>query len=153
MRFQQFYELLAQRFQLFLPFFINDVDFRVVGDGLQGNVGHAFIHEAQLDVVVGGLSGRRFPAQLRFLDLSFLAVGHEIIRVTRAHDTGACQRQRHTGGVDGYPAASPLFSHIGRGAGTAGGVENEIAGISGHEKAALNNFFGCLHNINFCGPK
>ena len=46
---------LAQWFQLRLPLLPDDIDLRVVGDGLQGDVRNALIDEAVADVAVDGL--------------------------------------------------------------------------------------------------
>ena len=49
------------------------------------------------------------------------------------------QGQRDPGGVAGDPAPAPLLGHIGRGPRAAGGVEDQIAGVGGHQDAALND--------------
>ena len=54
----------------------------------------------------------------------------------RARASAKC----HARGVDGDPAAAPLLGDVGRGAGAAGGVEHEVAGVGGHEDTALNDF-------------
>src|SRR5437899_12850697 len=45
-------ELLAQRLQPRLPLLPDDVDLRVVGDGLERNVGYALVNEALTDVAM-----------------------------------------------------------------------------------------------------
>ncbi len=55
--------------------------------------------------------------------------------------------------VDGDPAASLGFGDIGRGVGTAGGVEHEIAGVGGHEDAALDDLGGCFDDVPLVGRK
>ncbi len=60
--------------------------------------------------------------------------------------------QSNAGGVDGDPAAAPLFGDIGGGAGAAGGVEDEVAGIGGHQETALNDFCCCLDDIDLVSP-
>ena len=139
----------AQRLQRALPFFVNDVDLGIVGNGLQRDVRHTLIDEAQADIVEGRRGGGAAIIQLRFLGLPFRAVGHEIIGVTRAHDARTRQSQGHARGIDGDPAAAPLLGHIGRGAGTAGGVQHQITGIGGHEDATFDDFRVCLNDINF----
>ena len=55
------------------------------------------------------------------------------------------------GGVDGDPAAPPLLGDVRRGAGAAGGVQEEVAGVGGHQDATLwNKPLSCLHDINLC---
>ena len=76
---------------------------------------------------------------LGLLLLSVLAVGEQVIRIAGAHDAGAGQRERDAGSVDGDPAAAPLFGNVGRGAGTAGRIEDKIARIGSHENAAFND--------------
>lgn len=110
---------------------------------------HALIDEAQADIVEGGGCGGAATIQLCFLGLTFRAVGHEIIGVTRAHDARTRQSQGHARGIDGDPAASPLLGHIGRGAGTAGGVQHQITGIGGHEDTTFDDFIICFNNIIF----
>ena len=36
---------------------------------------------------------------------------------------------------------------VGGGAGTAGRVEHEVAGVGGHEDAALNDLLGCFNYV------
>ncbi len=55
--------------------------------------------------------------------------------------------ERDAGGIAGDPAPAPLFSNVGGRAGTAGGVEHEIAGVRGHEHAAGNHLRSCLNDI------
>ena len=82
------------------------------------------------------------------LSLAFAAVGQQVVGIAGAHDAGTGQGQRNAGGVDGDPATAPLFGDIGGGAGAAGGIKDEVAGIGGHEDAALNDLRICLDDIN-----
>ena len=62
---------------------------------------------------------------------------------------GSRQREGYAGGVDGDPATAPLLGDVRGGAGAAGGVEDEVAGVGGHQDAALNDFgIRCLHNVD-----
>jgi hypothetical protein len=47
-----------------------------------------------------------------------------------------------------FPAPSPLLGDVGCGAGAAGRVEDEIAGVGGHEDAALNDACACLNYVD-----
>ena len=130
-----------------LPFLPDHVDLGVVGDGLEGDVGHALVHESVADVVVGGRVGRRLAGDLGFLQLPVAAVGKQVPGIARPHDAGAGERQGDAGGVDGDPASAPLLGDVGGGAGAAGGIEDEVAGVGDHEDAALNNPRNCLYDI------
>ncbi len=111
---------------------------------------HALIDEAVADVAARRLARtRRCARDFGFLDLAVAAVGEQVIGVARTHDAGAGQRQRDARGVDRDPAAAPLFGDGGGGAGTTGRVEYEVAGVSGHEDAALNELCPRLHHIDF----
>ena len=128
---------LAQRLQRRLPLLPDDIDLGVVGDGLEGDVRHALVDEAVADVAVDRLRGGRGAGDFGFLELAFAGIGQQVVGIARAHDAGAGQRQRHARGVNGDPAAAPLLGDVGGGAGTAGRVEHEVAGVGGHQEAAL----------------
>ena len=49
---------------------------------------------------------------------------------------------------NGDPAAAPLLGDGGGGAGAAGWIEHQIAGVSGHHDAALDDFGQCLDHID-----
>lgn len=95
------------------------------------------------------LRTRRTAGDFGFLDLTLARIGQQVKRITRAHDAGTGQRECHTRGVKRDPAAAPLLGDGGGGAGTAGRVQNEVAGVGRHKHAALNDFGGSLNNINF----
>ena len=101
-------------------------------------MGHALVHEPVADVVVGGRVGGRLAGDLGFFQLPVTAVGEQVPGIARPHDAGAGKRQGDAGGVDGDPAAAPLLGDVGGGAGAAGGVEDEVAGVGGHEDAAFD---------------
>ena len=124
------------------------VDLGVVGDGFQRDVRHALVDEALADVVVGGRVGRGRAGDVGLLAAALGAVGEQVEGELRAHDPGAGQRQRHAGGVDGDPAPAPLLGDEGGGAGAAGRVEHEVAGVGGHEEAAFDDLRARLNHID-----
>ena len=65
-----------------LPSVPDDIDFGVVGDGLERDVRHALINEAVTDIAARGLRARRGATGLRFL----LLAPHES-RPTSSKDT------------------------------------------------------------------
>src|SRR5690606_37634771 len=91
----------------------------------------------------------RLLAEFGFLCRSFGGVGEEIGGVKSAHDAVTGERDGDTRRVDGDPATSPLLGDIGRGAGAAGWVEDEITWVSGHEHAAFDCRICGLYNVNF----
>ena len=94
--------------------------------------GDALVHEALADVVVRGHFRRGLASERGFFDLAVAAVGEQVVGVASAHDAGAGEREGDAGGVDGDPAAAPLLGDVCGSAGAAGGVEDEVAGVSGH---------------------
>ena len=129
----------AERLQGLLPRLPDHVDLGIVGDGFQGDVGHALVDEALADVAAGGCFRRRALRDLGFLPLPLGAVGEQIPGIARAHDARPRQRERHAGGVDGDPAPAPLLGDVGRGARAAGRVQHQVAGVGGHQNAALDH--------------
>ena len=138
----------TQRLQLRLPLVPDDIDLRVVGDGFERDVRHALIDEAVADVPMHRLRTRRGAGDFGLLELAFAGIGQQVKRIARAHDAGTGQRQRHARGVNRDPAAAPLLGDIGGGAGTAGRIKHEVAGVGGHEDAALNNLRRSLNDID-----
>ena len=122
----------AEGLQGLLPALPDHVDLGVVGDGFQGDVGHALVNETLADVAAGGRFRRRALRDLGFFLLPFRAVGEQVPGIARAHDARPCQRKRYAGGVDGDPAPAPLLGDIGRGARAASRVQNQVAGVGGH---------------------
>ena len=112
-------------------------------------MGDALIHEALANVVVRGCFRGGLAGNLGFLDLAVAAVSEQVVGIAGAHDAGAGEREGDARGVDGDPAAAPLLGDVRGGAGAAGGVEDEVAGVGGHQDAAFNNFIRSLDNINF----
>jgi hypothetical protein len=107
----------------------DDVDLGVVGDVLEHDVGDALVDEALPDVSPGRGARWLGTGDLGFLALALAGVLEQVVGVAGAHDAGAGEGQGDAGGVDGDPAAAPLFGDVGGGAGAAGGVEDEVAGI------------------------
>ena len=93
---------------------------------------HALIDEAVANVPVHGLRTRRGAGDFGFLELAVAGIGQQVKWIARAHDTRTGQRQRHARGVNRDPAAAPLLGDVGGGAGTAGRIEHEVAGVGGH---------------------
>ena len=139
-------QFLPQGFQFLLRRLPDDVNFGVVGDGAQGDVGHPLVNEPLAHVAVGGHIRRGAAGDFSLLLLPLLAVGQEVVGVAGAHDAGPRQGQGDAGGVDGNPAAPPLLGHVGRGAGAAGGVQHQVAGVGGHQDAALYDFGTGFHD-------
>jgi hypothetical protein len=100
----------------------DDVDFGVVGDGFECDVRDALIDEALADAAEGQRGGWRGAGDFAFFALAFGAVGEVVERIASAHDAGSGECEDDAGGVDGDPAASPLFGDVGGGAGAAGGI-------------------------------
>jgi hypothetical protein len=123
---------MPQRLQDFLELLPDDVDLGVVRDRLQGDVRDPLVDEAMADVAVGRGRRRCRARDLGLLELALVGVREEVIGVARAHDAYAGQGERHAGRVDRDPAAAPLLGDVGGGAGAAGGVEDEVAGVGGH---------------------
>ena len=132
-----------------MKFFPDYIDLGVVGDGLERDVRDALVHEALADVVVRGCFRGSLADERGFFDLAVAAVGKQVVGIASAHDAGAGECEGDAGGIDGDPAAAPLLGDVRGGAGAAGGIEDEVAGIGGHEDAALDDFFCCLNNIGF----
>ena len=86
------------------------------------------------NVAMHGLRTRRGAGDFCFLDLAFAGVGQQVKRIACAHDAGTGQGQRHARGINRDPAAAPLLGDSGSGAGTAGRIEHEVAGVGGSSK-------------------
>ena len=56
-------------------------------------------------------------------------------------------------GVDGNPAPAPLLCDVGGGARTAGGVEDKVARIGGHQDTAFDYSLMSLNNIDLFRSK
>ena len=100
---------------------------------------HALIDEAVADVPLHRLRTWHGESDFGFLDLAFAGIGQQVKRIACAHDAGTSQCQRDTRGINRDPAAAPLLGDGGGGTGTAGRVKHEVAGVGGHQDAALND--------------
>ncbi|KFB73207.1 MAG: hypothetical protein AW09_001544 [Candidatus Accumulibacter phosphatis] len=99
------------------------------------------------------LRARRTAGDFGFLELAFAGIGQQVERIAGAHDAGARQRECNARGVDGDPAAAPLLSDGRGGARAAGGVEDEVAGVGGHQHAAFDEFGSSLNDVNLVGRR
>ena len=71
-------QCFAQRLQIGLPLVPDDINLRVVGDGLERDVRHALIDEAVTDVPLHRLRTRRGAGDFGFLDLAFARIGQQV---------------------------------------------------------------------------
>ena len=110
---------------------------------------HALVDEALAEAAVHRLGAGRGAGDFGLLELAFAGIGQQVVGIAGAHEPGTGQGQGHAGGVDGDPAPAPLFGDVGGGAGATGGVEDEVAGVGGHEDAALDYFCRCLNDVYF----
>jgi hypothetical protein len=94
----------------------------VLGDALQRHVGHRLVDEARVRV---GADMGRLGGGVLTLDLIEVEL--------RGQQPLPRQGDGHPAGVDGDPAPAPLLGHVCGGAGAAGGVEDQIAGVGGHQ--------------------
>ena len=138
----------AQGFQRGLRFLPQHVDLGIVGDGFQGDVRGAFVHEAVAHVVADGGVARGLAGDGLFFGAALAAVGEQVVGVFCRHEPGAREGEGDAGRVDGDPAAAPLLGDGGGGAGAAGRVQHEVARVGGHKDAALDNSLICLNNVN-----
>jgi len=127
------------------------LDVGVVGDGFESDVGNALVYEAFADVVIGFVCGRDFAGEFGFFADAVGRIGQEVVGVFCAHQARAGQGESDAAGVAGDPAAAPLLGDIGGGAAAASGVEDEVAGVGGHQDAAFDDPCVGLHNVGFVG--
>ena len=93
---------------------------------------HALIDEALADIVMNRRLGWHRLSERGFLGTALAAVGEQIPGVAGSHQPCAGERQRDATRIHRDPASAPLLGDIGGGAGAAGGIEHEVAGISRH---------------------
>ncbi len=91
--------------------------------------------------------GRR-AGQLGLLLAAFDGIREQVVGEACGHQPGAGQRQRDAGRVDGDPPPAPLLRDVGRRAAAARRVEHQVAGVGGHQQAALDGFGICLDDID-----
>ena len=106
---------------------VDDVDLGVIRDGFEGDMRDGLVHKAACD--------------------AFFGVGEIVVVEDGGHEPLFGEGYRNAGGVAGDPAPAPLLGDISGGSGTAGGVEDEVAGVGGHEEAAFDDLLCCLDNI------
>ena len=116
-------------------------------------MGNPLVDEPLPQVAVGGHLRRGAAGDLGLLELPVLAVGQDVVGIAGAHDAGAGQGQGDAAGVDGDPPPPPLLGHVGRGAGAAGRVQHQVAGVGGHQDAAFYDFRTCLYHIYLVSAK
>ncbi len=68
-------QLLAQRFEPVLIVLPNYIDFRVIGDSPQHDVGGAFVHKALSNIAMCDCVGLNFTANVLFLLTSLKTIG------------------------------------------------------------------------------
>ncbi len=73
--------------------------------------------------------------------------GQLVVVVARGHQPLPRDGHRHPRGVADRPPSPPLFRDISGGAGTAGGVEHQIARVRGHQDATLDGLRGGLDDV------
>src|SRR5690606_5114829 len=111
-----------------------------IGDGLQRDAWNQTADFLALPVLLALIDEVAGRAALRLLQL--------VPREGGGQKALPCQGQWHAGSIAGDPATAPLFGDIGGSAGAAGGVQDNVARIGGHQNAALDNFLIGLHYID-----
>ena len=119
------------------------------------DVRHALVDETPLISFIVTLSSchrarLEAPAPVSSLpSCAFGRIGQEIVGEPGGHQARAGEREGDAAGVNRDPAAAPLLGHIGGGAAAARGIEHQVAGVGGHQDAALDDAWCCLNHINF----
>jgi hypothetical protein len=121
-------EVLQRRRDLRVVLVVDRVDVGVVCDGFERDMRHGFIVEAAAETL--------------------MRIAERVIVEAGGHQPLLGQRDRHARGVAGDPAPPPFLGDEGGGAGAAGRIEHQIAGIGGHQHAAFNNLHGRLDDIH-----
>lgn len=122
-------EVSEGAFDIRQVFFINSINIENFRDRPGIDVWRGIIHETACD--------------------TFFGVGEVEVVEDGGHETLLCEGYRDAGGVAGDPAPAPPLSDVGSGPGAAGGVEDEVAGVGGHEEATFDDFCSSLHDENF----
>ena len=143
-------QLFAQRFQGLLPCLPDDVDFGIVGDGFESDMGDTLVNKAVADVVLESkpLRSKRGTVGLGLFFRAIWTIGKEVKRVASTHDAGSGQGQSDAGGVNGNPTAAPFFTHRRTCARSTGRVEDKVTGIGRHQQTSFVNFYARLDDIN-----
>jgi hypothetical protein len=109
-------------------------------------VGNPLVHKALADIGLAIFNRGTARAECRLdriviylrRDLRVL-LGEVVVGKSRGHEAGAGEGEGDARGVGGDPAAAPLLGDVGRRPRTASGVEDEVAGVGGHEEATLDD--------------
>ena len=109
-------------------------DVGVVGDRLQRDVRDALVDEALRTSCEWAEAAGGTPGQLGLPLRAFGRVGEQVVREACAHEASAGEGERHAARVDRDPAPAPLLGHIGRRAAPARRVEDQVAGVGGHQQ-------------------
>ena len=117
-------------FQARMEALVNRVNLGIVGNAFERDMRHRLVNEPALE--------------------PFLRVAQGKVIKAGGHQALLGQGDGDARGVTGDPAAAPFFGDVGGGARSAGRVKYQVAGIGGHEHAALNNLYCRLNNIIFC---
>ena len=125
----------------------DDIDLFVVCYIFEHNVRHTLINKAMTNIPIYRLRTRCCTGDFSFLVLAIAGIGEKVKRITCPHDAGTGQRQRNARSVDRYPATAPLFGDGGSCAGTASRVEDEVAGVGGHEETSFDDLGGSLDDV------
>ena len=102
----------------------------VVRNAAKRDVGHLLVFEPLAEIAV-------------------LLIVEFVERKLRGKQSRLGDIQGDPGGVDRDPAAAPLFRDVGSCSGTAGRIEDKIAGVGGHEDASRDRGCRCLDYIDF----
>lgn len=107
---------------------VNRIDLRVIGNAFQRDVWHGFVDKAALEPFMRVAQGK-------------------VVKAGR-HQPLLGQGDGYARGVAGNPATAPFFSDVGCGAAAASGVQDEVAGVGGHEHAAFDYLVSSLNDIH-----
>src|SRR5690242_8226368 len=99
---------------------------------------HVAVDETLLNVAASAAARQDSAAQFARLPHALRRVGEEVVGKAPAHQAGASEGEGDAAGVNGDPTAPPLLGDVRSGATATGGIENEIAGVSGHEDASFD---------------
>jgi hypothetical protein len=105
------------------------------------------VNETVPDVVGHRRRRRELLTDLLLLGPAGVGVAEQVVRELRAHQPLPSQRQGDARRVDRDPAATPLLGDEGGRSGAAGGIEDEITGIGGHEHAAFDDSREGLNDV------
>ena len=125
-----FVEIRQRRVDRRVHALVDLVDLWVVGDRFERDMRHRLVDEAALQ--------------------SFVRVAQCVVVIAGGHQALLGERDRHTRGVAGDPAAAPFLGNDRSSAGSASRIQYEVAGVSGHKNAAFDSPLRCLYNVYLC---